>query len=76
MNTLIPPIPQKLPTTCFYIKTMQSPVLYGMGFLLGKGGFKLELFTERITQLDTYDLQFGKTIGATTLGGALHITLF
>ena len=50
--------------------------IYGAGFIFGKKGFKLEIFTETIVQIDKYDLQFGKTIGGRTLGGALRLHLF
>jgi hypothetical protein len=49
--------------------------LYGVGLSFGKKNFRLEVFTENISQIDNYDLQFGKTIGARTLGCAVHISL-
>lgn len=60
----------------FLHKNDAITAMYGMGFLLGKGGFQLEIFSERIYQVDTFDQHFGRTIGASTLGAALHFLLF
>jgi hypothetical protein len=50
--------------------------LYGIGLVFGKRGLKVEVYTENLIQLDSFDRQFGRTIGARTLGLALHLASF
>ncbi len=50
--------------------------VYGGALSIGREKLRFFLFSEKVIQLDNYDLQYGKTIGSTGLGLGLRFKLF